>query len=92
MAYLTTKATLLVILIVGVFSQIPSSDTFSKYQQQSCCPTGYNSAGVFCVKCNEPKHWDAVSQKCVTCEPGHSWDNVTQTCSCCELPRSIING
>lgn len=47
------KALLITALIALVFTQVPQNDAYGKYQQQSCCPPGYNSAqGVFCVKCN----------------------------------------
>lgn len=91
MTYSLFKPVLITVLLAFVCSQLPQNDGFSKFQQQSCCPAGYNSAaGIYCVKCNAPKHWDPVNQRCVTCEPGHAWDNVTHECSCCNLPRVVI--
>ena len=74
-----------------VLSQVPQSDSLSKFQGQTYCPAGYNlAAGIYCVKCNEPKHWDPINQRCATCIPGHAWDNVNHECSCCNLPRQVI--
>lgn len=85
------KCAAVLLILATVFAQVPQNDGLGNYQQQTCCPKGYNVAnGIYCVKCNSPKHWDALSQRCVTCEPGHTWDNVTHECSCCESPRKII--
>lgn len=93
MKNLFIRLILIVAVFVCVYAQVPQSDSLSKYQSQSCCPQGYNMAsGIYCVKCNASKHWDAISQRCVSCDAGHTWDNVTHECSCCQLPRTIVGG
>lgn len=58
----------LVGLLIAITMTQPPNDGLGNYQQQSCCPQGYNIAnGVYCVKCNAPKHWDPIAQRCVTC-------------------------
>ncbi len=54
-------------LIISILSQVPTNDTYTRYEQQKCCPLGYNSVGIYCVKCNEPKYWNPLTQKCVSC-------------------------
>ncbi len=67
MSSLLLKAAILALVFAFAISQTPSNDSSANYLSQQCCPKGYNSAGVYCVKCNEPKHWDALNQRCVTC-------------------------
>ena len=56
------KLALIAILTTLVLSQVPQSDTLSQFSAQTCCPAGYNvAAGIYCVKCNQPKHWDALA-------------------------------
>ncbi len=87
------KFALLALICATVLTQVPQNDGLGNYQQQSCCPQGYNSAnGVYCVKCASPKYWNPILQRCVTCDAGHAWDNVTHECSCCEAPRQVIGG
>jgi len=74
MAYLIPKLLLVAIVLSVVYAQTPANDQYGKYQDQSCCPAGYFEAGQYCVKCNEPKHWNPVAQKCVVCEPGFIWN------------------
>lgn len=82
-------SSILKLAVIGFFfvfamTQVPQNDGLGNYQQQSCCPQGYNVAnGIYCVKCAAPKYWNPIVQRCVTCEPGHTWDNVTHECSCC---------
>lgn len=62
------KIAFFTLIFAVVLTQVPQNDGLGKYQQQTCCPPGYNVAqGIYCVKCNAPKHWDALSQRCVTC-------------------------
>lgn len=87
MAYLLAKVALFALICATTLAVTPSSDAYSNIETMTCCPEGFNEAGIYCVKCAEPKHWNPNTQQCQTCEPGHAWDNNTHTCSCCDLPR-----
>lgn len=90
MSTLLFKSILIALILVSAMTQLPN-DGFGNYQQQNCCPQGYNVAqGVYCVKCNAPKFWNPIMQRCVTCDPGHTWDPVAHECTCCEAPRRQI--
>ena len=49
MAYLIVKVAIVALLFSSALTQVLPNDGLGKYQQQSCCPQGYNAAGVYCV-------------------------------------------
>jgi hypothetical protein len=62
MASQLLKIAITTFLLVAVLAQIPQNDGTGKYHKQSCCPEGYNVArGIYCVRCNAPKYWDALN-------------------------------
>ena len=95
MAYLLAKifVVLCVASIATAQAQFSSPDaSWSTFQVKSCCPTGYNEIGNYCVKCTAPLFFDAISGKCNSCPVGHFYNPTSNRCECtipCELPRQL---
>jgi len=64
MAYLVVKAAVLALVVVSALSVVPRSDAYSNIEVQTCCPEGFNEAGVYCVKCTAPKFWNPTTMRC----------------------------
>ena len=93
MAYLSGKIFVVLCIATIAASQFASPDaSWSNFQVKSCCPTGYNEIGDYCVKCTAPLFWDALSGKCQSCPQGHFYNAQFNRCDCevpCPLPRKI---
>lgn len=93
MAYLLTKIFVALCVVALASAQFASPDaSWSNFRVKSCCPTGYNEIGSYCVQCTAPLFWDPISAKCQSCPEGHFYNPTLNRCDCskpCDAPRQI---